>query len=152
MREHLGKVSRHEGKNPAGGSRGQISRGARSDSHDRGGLRRRGPPSLRRDQPRDSTFCTKTWSKPFQLPSCRLLLLQKRLLISPSRWDAPTRTRHPPFGLSPPFPGAAPLVPSLEGAGPGGGKKAPLAFSVELISLLTLFCQWRFGGLQGNKA
>lgn len=146
MREHLGKVSRQEGKNPAGGSRGQISRGARSGSHDRGGLRRRGPPSLRRDQPRDSTFCTKTWYKPFQLPSCCLLLPPKRLLISPSRCDAPTRTRHPPFGLSPPLPRSRSARTFTGRSRSGRGEKSTPGFFCRanfLVNFILSVALWR---------
>lgn len=92
--------------------------------------------------------------KSLRLPPCRLLLPQENLLVSPTRlsirWDAPRRTPRPHPRPAPPFP--EPLRSHLPRQEQLRGGKAPLAFSPELISLITSFCQWRLGGLKGNKA
>lgn len=67
---------------------------------DRGGLRRRRPPSPQRGQKRDSKFCTKAWSKPFQLPPC------------PKKGSLFHRSFGPVAGM--PQPGPPPPIPSTD--------------------------------------
>lgn len=113
----------------------------------RGGLQRRGSPSLRWRQNRDSSLCAKAGSKTLPAPSLPPSPASRKApyFTAPSvrsvgLLDADTPRDPRPV---PPFRGAAPLVPSLEGAGPEG-KKAPRAFSVELISFLSLsVALWR---------
>lgn len=114
-------------------------------THPRGSAvgQRRGGDPFAAEAPK--TGLHESLEKSLQLPPCPRNTSLFYRAVSPARGMLRAGPRGPMLG---PFPRSRSYLHWKEQV---QGGKAPLAFSLEFISLITLFCEWLSGGLKGNK-